>query len=100
MSIWDNRKAIWCACGRCALTIYKVAWAPWRDDRPSSDHPGETQTYLAFWESGPKPRFLTRLKLAWKLLIHGESIDELALDEAERLRLIAALNEEPERFLE
>jgi hypothetical protein len=38
--------------------------------------------------------------LAWKLLVHGDSIDELVLDEDERLKLIAALNEEPERFLE
>ena len=94
MSLWDNRKAIWCACGRCAVTVSKWAWQPWRDD------PGEVTTYLAFWESGPRPRFVTRLKLAWKLLVHGESIDELVLDEDERLKLIAALNEEPKRFLE
>jgi hypothetical protein len=76
------------------MTVSRITWLPWRDD------PGEMTTYLGFWESGPRPRFLTRLKLAWKLLAHGDSIDELVLDEDERLKLVAALNEEPERFLE
>ena len=88
MSVWDNREVAWCNCGRCAITVERTLW-----ECPSG--PSELDTVLCFWECGSRPDLWQRLKLAFRLVLYGDSPWGVALDDSQRRALIAALNAPP-----
>jgi hypothetical protein len=88
MSFWDNRTAVWCECGACAITVER--WPPQRDSMHLEEK-GVATTCLDFWECGVRPSFRNRLRLAAGLLFKGASPTGVALDEQQVATLIAAL---------
>jgi hypothetical protein len=64
--------------------VDKILW-----DWEEMGHRSETS--ITFWESGGRPTFWLRLRLAFRLLFYAASPSEAILDERQTEALIAAL---------